>query len=659
MLSALVLLLATGVQRSGERPPLPPKPPQVEHGLNYPGQGEHQLNYHPGDPLQPISDLEGWFEPVQSVYQDDEYFLKKPGNMFHRNSPNYWHAELAMVTGKSTVITGILADMHDKVVFKGKTNGAEWAEVKLKLWLLQRGARRIVYVSSHPVGTMRVAGSRAAPTAFDVEISAATGLPEAGSSFPAFKIDQGDFTLKAELVTTDDKSTGVEVYVDGESVPTVPPSVYILPAVLTGGQGGTLQATAVTLAAAFAPNAAAAAPVKDGGFPVFPEPLQDFSRSYNTTMQQWALKHETDVDFNPAGVNDFVTNAIGAKLANFEDVLGRLGGNAKVIGLLTAGDYNKTNRNSGKAAAFTLSQKAILVQEPYARWTVALHEVNHASAFTWSEDQMIAEYGFAWHGASPTIASGIKILGGTRQRLLNAETIMGQVHPSDDSDSRWIAFGTYHHLLAYYQSGGDPPVIDIHGHLLMGQTREACVLEPGYTLSGVPDPLPQTPNKGYSITLHDRRGRILQTCGFVPGYDLADAKTNVSTFTVRLALPPLATGFSVVGPGGVLATRNLSSAPPTLRVTSGTPVLTPTNRTVHIAWTGTSPDGLPLQYTVLYTEDRINWAPAAVEQDGTDLSFAWGIRPVISRRMAFKPLIRVFATDGARSSSVDVPVSGM
>ena len=94
-----------------------------------------------------VSEVEGWLEPSQGVWQYDYTFPNKVGKRLVQASPTLFLADLAMVRERATQLFGIFdpvggerLDRRDQIMIKGKTNGSTNVPVKVRFTLIQGGA---------------------------------------------------------------------------------------------------------------------------------------------------------------------------------------------------------------------------------------------------------------------------------------------------------------------------------------------------------------------------------------------------------------------------------------------------------------------------------------------------------------------------------------
>ncbi|MBS1715552.1 MAG: hypothetical protein JST30_14585 [Armatimonadetes bacterium] len=664
-------------------PPPPTDLPKVDFGLDWklfpklsypwPGETEGQPGLSPPPPppastpeLQPSDGIEGWFEPVQSVWQDDEYFADQPDKRIVRLAPNAWRAELKMVAGKPTLVAGLLRDpdgaanFHYSIVLRGTTHGTARETVYLRVTLQQNGGSSLVYESPMSVDYLAVSGSPGPPQSFETRVTNMAGLPEENSTFRPFTFSPGPYELRAELVTKDGRPTGIFATVSGEAVTTTAPALYFMPAFLTPRTAlQTQELMRATIEASRATGlwGQAVFPVPAGGMRCTLLPLHDFTKldeeasTLGVTGWLWSqLVSSPEIAREEAR-----TEGVAAALANFATVYSRLSGNGKVICVLDPDDFDRTYFKSDGTAAFTKNQKAIVIQRPFARWMTILHETTHASPFLWSVNEMQSEFSQVWHN-NPVrdIGAGVKIFPNTpfRKRFDMAWPMMGPASVGDNDSSRWITQGAYKHLLDAFQAAPDPDVIDVSGVFARIGGNVKGRLAPVYTGSGVPDPAWNGKTE-HAIVLKDASGKVLSRVPVCVDWTWGDAPRPrySSSFSARIERPAGLAGIELVGPDGTLDRVAFSPAPPTLEWVGSTPRVTDGDRRVKLEWKGASSNGSPLLYSVLYSPDGEVWSDALVEKTATSVEFDFG-------GDLKAPVVKLVATDGSRSSESVLSVKG-
>jgi hypothetical protein len=148
-----------------------------------------------------VTDISGWFEPVQGVWQDDYTFADKPGKQLTEKkgteTPLY-EAELKMVQGRDTLLFGIRGssdpDNDPKrfvIQLAGNTTGTIPVSVHFEFFL--NGNR--IYQDSQQFEILLDAaqgecGEQITP--FEANLSVANGIPPSGTftiNTPAYVLD--------------------------------------------------------------------------------------------------------------------------------------------------------------------------------------------------------------------------------------------------------------------------------------------------------------------------------------------------------------------------------------------------------------------------------------------------------------------------------------
>jgi len=173
----------------------------------------------------PVTNISGWFEPVQGVWQDDYTFKDLDGKQLDgpfvgASYPEYYYeAELDMVAGRDTLLFGIrgstdpLNDPKRWVIqIAGNTTGTIPVPVHFEFFLdgiqIERDPGLRTLMLDAPLGECGPV------TPFEEKLDAVNGIPHS----EPFKISAGDYILDAELRRGTSESTGIIVSVKGTSV---------------------------------------------------------------------------------------------------------------------------------------------------------------------------------------------------------------------------------------------------------------------------------------------------------------------------------------------------------------------------------------------------------------------------------------------------------
>jgi hypothetical protein len=697
--------LSLGLEYSWDRPRLGPEwPPLPPRGGGLPGGGIRiQTKDEPPNPTAPKNDptpsrpeekchytlTDGWFEPTQGVWQDDDKFPDRPGKQLTRlDIPGVvsYLAELPMVRDRDTVITGahhynlngkqVLLNRRIWVTMKGLSDCTEFDSVTMRFTGV--GAAQGVAFDG-PGGQIRLHGKKR-PEMEPWEVS---GLAELGIPAQNFKFGTtGPYTLIAELIAGQD-GTGMQVLVSGNVVDTQGPMVHFFPVILQAGSGNTVNdATAQSLAMGSSRYLPDLFPLKPSGLPTQAHPLKDF----------------TGEDI-PSTWDFYVFYRKESKLVSLlQDHLGAsafLTGAGRVVAILSAADFQMLEGRdvAGKAPEGTfslqdsgtaLSFKVILVGETSGIHTVG-HELVHTLPGLWSSDQMVEECGIDYHNQDHSLANGLRLVAGGvasgRRRKDLSTPLMGPSYgPEHDEDlanplvgtarrermvkdpdtgqtvnrsilESWITQCTYRHLANVLMTPPDPPMLLVRGYLGRHNGKYSVFLNSFYDVMGHED-LPVNFAGDFAIVLQDASGGELARYKFSPDWKLPGfgLTRDLTAFAFRVPLTPRLSQITINGPDGVLATRKIATQLPTVEILSPekdkATVLQ--DGKIQVSWRGRSPGGAPLLYTVLYSADGGDtWDERVFEKPATQARIS--IQPK-SKNHA----IKIIASDSSRSSEAVV-----
>jgi hypothetical protein len=304
--------------------------------------------------------------------------------------------------------------------------------------------------------------------------------------------------------------------------------------------------------------------------------------------------------------------------------------------------------------ARSLSWKVMLMPA-YEAWDTVAHEIVHTLPEGWAGDEMTKECGRDYHNKKDLIANGERITNGglpeARERKAGMVPLMGPSVPTSDV---WITQCTYSHLLQQLSGAPpDPPVLLVRVLLSKEGGKVTGELRPLYELMGIVD-APTGKGGAYAVILRDAKGAELGRYPLSPRWNDVETGTPRSIVSMVFRVPalPEPSVVELVGPGGVLARKQMSAAPPALRI------LTPAqgerakveNGRVRVTWKSESAPERKLLYTILYSSDggeHFKTQAFELETDAFDVT----IDP-----KAKDHRVKVVATDGTRSSEAVIPL---
>lgn len=600
---------------------------------------------------------DGYFEPIQSVYQDDDKFPDFETKQLTKLGPHSWRAELDMVSEKSTLITGIRTgkdgeEAHSWARIYGISHGTEEVAVHWRFTLKQSGAGKVVYEESESNNKVWWKGPGTQAHIIDVRTDAFEGLPRELDAYRAFKMQPGPYEIVGELLTPDGTPTGYEVSVVGNCVSTAAPPIYLVPlgiqhhgeassaaalnrALDNVSRAGYLQQELAFWGPSFLP-------IRDGGLNVFVVPPMVFSLPPLKKGDWWSDDEKADpkVDEGKIISGLMVTMSMWAML----------GGNGKVVGIVNSYDYDLTMHKSEDSAAFTPTEKAILLQRDFYWTSVVLHEMTHAEPFLWSTTRMQNLFGFDYHNnANGERGDGIRIYPGGlfRKRRYHVDGIMASVPSSNDTLYKWIEQGTYWWLLRKFQGTPDPAVLTVSGVLWVDGAKKGAGFAPFFTGPGIFDEVDK--DGSFFVLVQDAAGHALGKYRF----DAEAKKPQCMTpFAVRVPTFPNMAQVSIVDAldGKVLATQKLSASAPTLSAAlkGVSSTLNPGDK-FTVSWRATTSNGEKPLAIVLFSPDGEAWFPVASYSDGASAE-------VTAIGNLTHPKVKVVVTDGTRSSETILDV---
>jgi hypothetical protein len=603
------------------------------------------------------------------VWQDDPTFPDKPGKQIVRLSQVSWRAELAMVTGRKSLVFGIdrASDepRRNEIFIKGEATGSGRIPVKFRFTLKQSGSERVVY-ESEVIGEIPIGGP-CRPDAvlpFEVSIDASDGLPPHGDpTYPEFTFSDGEYLLEAELVTSDGRGTGLKVAVLGRSVSTTAPSIaFRLVNILSSGRDPAtreeLQAQALSLSSDAAARIPDWFPLRNQDLKTKLFPPQDRGDLLSVLARQPRFTELRSAD---AG-GGYFKEGIREELLREMQVGGLMSGFDRVVVLLGPGDFRLVYHGSFhetaslNAVAFASSQKVVFVDmgEIGLVETVA-HEIVHTLPFAFSGDQMLAECGIDYHNVgSYRIAHGHRITLRSRTRRERARMDNSQAIMGPGSGLLWITQCTYWHVLNVLSAGvPDPPVVLVQGFVSRTPAGPAGFFQPFYEFDAVED-LPAGGEGSWAVVLKDAAGTVLARHAWEPQWKIPDmepARTLVA-FAWRLLRPPGLASVELEGPEGLLDSRSLSPAAPVVSIVSPAEGATAQveNGEIVVEWAVSDPDGDPVLSTVLYSPDAgETWMHVVFETAETSARV-----PLDPEAPADAHRVLVRVTDGGRSADAVV-----
>ncbi|MBI3959863.1 MAG: hypothetical protein HY328_13715 [Chloroflexi bacterium] len=442
---------------------------------------------------------DGWMQPSQGVWQDDNVFPDRPTRQLVRLGPTAFRAELPMVLGRPTLLFGILRpvgeaalDRRNTIEIRGISRGAVNVPVRFRFSVEENGEPpREIYTSEVLSNTLPLLGPcrvDSRPFTFRVDTTDGVPPPKSPDEPTAFTFNRiGPYRLIAEVVRADrappNDRTGIRVTVEGTVIETHAPVLQFHPILLSPASAE--EQKALKEESDF--QARGSQLVADDYFPLKPgtlvavrHPVRDMSHIVQGVEEgtiAWIKRLFKDAI---VARRDLLEAAINAE----RTLASLLGAGDRVVILMRNQDMDLVRPTAEDWAS---SPKVIFVRGGGGGSTV-VHELAHTLPYLWSRTQMLEQCGRDWHNKPEAVAYGhqIQVFDQEKRRRHHASsTVMGDL--VDKDSPRWIARCTYWNLLHILQAKPDPELLLVRGALVFSDTLSAGVLLPAYQTLGAPD----------------------------------------------------------------------------------------------------------------------------------------------------------------------------
>jgi hypothetical protein len=592
-------------------------------------------------------EVEGYFEPVQGVWQDDDFFKQfdKTPNLLQVTQTEYL-AQLPMVQGRKSLLFGVrepkngpLRNDRYNIVIRGKVSGTTEVPVHMKFTELTNG--KVIYTSPD-MWKVKLDPPCGPPTEFETKLPAPSGIPpDAAFTFGA----PGDYVIRNELIRSDGGGTGMLVDVGGTTVATTGPRLLFVP-LLTKANTAADQQTLIQdtkklkdAVQKFTPDYL---PLAQG-----PNAIPASVRSpldISTYLAEGAAAWDNFATAIRPGGGDTLDQVRLARVDQFFRFTAMTGAYDRVVAVLRRPDL--TFLRGYEVNGNTPSQKVILVASDVNHFTVS-HELTHSSPYLWSSDQMAAECGYDYHNKSAEqVAHGYQVtLGGVENRAAKDPFN----HLMAANLDRWTDQCTYWHMSKVLQSIPDPAVLMVQARIGRNGSKVAGDLLPAYQFNEGEIDLDKKGKDDWAIELLSRTGKKLGRYPFTPEWTLSgepEEERNVMYVSFRLPQVKGVASIRLAGPKGTLDTLRFSDAAPKVTIIkpASNATVTPVDGAVSVAWKGSDKDKDGLLYTLQYSSDGgETWSTQLLET-----SAKAGSVPLDD---AMGHMIRIVVTDGGRSSS--------
>lgn len=582
--------------------------------------------------------IEGVFQPVQVVWQDDP--LYPPNDMIYLGDSS-WLANFSMVYRKNTFLFGTLNDLDGNrstidiwLYDLDAPPGFDFFMIEISVWPPGM-LGTVIYVSS--VFTIQRGGVKI------VSLVAPIPIPPF-----IFQAAPGLYSIRLRTIITPSVN---QIIVYTKVVDTRPLTLIYYPLAFQGDQGaqGVVLPTGINLNNMVRESSA---------FVLGTYPLRE---------PEWGgLKTASQPLFGPT------PNPPGATLDHLVSIMRAKQRSAAMIqagtGQLTQAvvvvpDYFNTTSQlwanrwynlRSPGGAFIPSNMPNVVYVELGYWQTVAHEITHNILNVRHSDNRANGY---WVNR--------RIDQVNKLDLMHALPFPANLVFHQNNDVRWIKKraidnnlttvrdipSSFENLLNFFRVGADPEVLMVSGQIFKNGTVS---LDDWYRFpEGLPN-LELGTAGTYSVVMLDSIGQELGRTGFNATFvfELGDleppelVEVDVSPFTFII---PWISGTNTIqirdAAENVLACRYVSANPPSVSVTfpNGGEVLTPGIYT--ITWTANDLDGDPLRYAILYSDNNgTNWLPLAMDLEET--SYTWNVTDFLGGK---NYLMKVIATDGVNT----------
>jgi hypothetical protein len=622
-------------------------------GLKYGGYDPHNSTTTTEETACSWKPVDGWIQPVQGVFQDDPIFptavydyaqAPKPNPLIEQRSPGVLRADLPMVAGRDTVITGVARYWYNgerqpgepraTIVLNGVGDCRSTVGVKVRFVLNDIKGSRVLYTSDVTSYIPIRGGATGRPPAkFQVVLPAFEGMPPQAEG--AFHIaGPGPYSITAEaLDAADDKPIGLQVTVSGQAVVMKAPVVEFIPVSLSGF---TSASAANDFGAWVDDLTEASHRFLPDYFPLVAEGLTTFSRDpINLASFD---PHLEDATANREALAARITDRVGAA--------GVLSGAGRVVVVLRKGaqavqDYDRAAPDD--SAAFSSSTKVIFLSvhngieaaagikgqqstpnfepaapeqrpnnERYGSSQVETvgHELIHTLPdLIWSgtldaRHNMKDDCGLNDHNLDLHTGYGLRIdIGGIESARAWQEAADSMMGGASRPYIEWITQCAYAHLIASFPIAVDPKVMMVRTIVSRRKGEMAASLAASYDGDGVVDVV-AGPAPDWAIIVRPAGGGVETRYPFTPVWATDDNYPR-DTLAILVRIPePIGAGtLAVAFKGKTLISRPFSADMPSLRVTSSASGLTAKGAKVALSWAATGAGGAPVLSSVFYSDN--------------------------------------------------------
>jgi len=583
----------------------------------------------------------GGFEPVQAVWQDDELFPDQPGKQLTKVDDRSYLAELPMVNGKLTLLSGTKGS-RDTIIFGGDVGYTINVPATVRFTLHDAAGDRTLY--QYDAGELPLSG----PCGQNQKIIIPIETKEFYSK--PFKFSgAGPYTITMELVKSNGKvikDSQITVMGNVQSVKGF--SVAFVPIYLKTPESN--QADDLVFSAkSMANNFATYAP---DFYPLAPGSIKAHTNLQATDVSDAYSECITEEEAGDSGVS----LCLASRLVKLGTTDGWLTATDRVVLVLGSQDFAELAHgifgSADYAKAWASANKGIFLRSDAEPEDVA-HEIAHTlPTFPWLGDDDSAACGVQYHN-NGNYGNGFQVTEGAKPAHLIRDKVQGIMGSDIEGPTGyWIEQCTYWHLIhALSQGASDPLVLGVRGWIdVRDSGRPSAGFDPGYSFQGEQD-LNSSSIGDYSIVFKTQSGMELARYRFNMTFATdAGFRLPLQEFAFRLDMPQEASELDLLGlDGSLLASEKIPTSSPTVMITSpgegeGDEVST-IKEPIIASWSGAG--GNNLTYSVFVSSDNgTNWNPLVVDTNATSA-------PIDSKLLSpgTKNELQVVATDGFHSQS--------
>ncbi len=608
---------------------------------------------------------DGWFEPTQGVWQDDNVFDDHPTKQLTRTAdePPAYNAELAMITDRDTRFFGVkhyrrngrevLAGYYGIIHMAGTTDCDGTPQPVRMRFSVETGSHGQVVWTSPAYWKIPLTGKRVPEQEWHTDLNASDGVPRYPEA-PYRFLTSGPYTIVDELIT-DQGPTGLKVTVSGKAHPTVVLRVGFLVVFLKGHHEAGAPGFELSDVALFHDERGLARdsqtfipdfyPLREHGWVsrLYPHDMDLTAEPYVTsTIAPVSLpgRDQLDVDIDTWHQREKIQAAISKEL----DLDTLMGGYDRMVAVLHPEDMKFI---SPGASGLAFSQKVVLVEAGYfSNFTVVAHEIAHTLPYIWSSGQMKQECTAPgnYHNSFERLASGMRLDNGGKPSspdfLYNKVPFMGS---ATQVSGQWADQCTYWHLADELQRRPDPAVLVVRGGIGKFGRRLDAVLWPAYTVKGNVS-IPHG-TSAWSIVVRDSGGKIAGTYPFAPQFLDENGKPKAfAPFMYQIPQPKSLGSIELRGPG-VSIVRKAARFAPSISITRAQVV----GSNLTLGWRVTADPATAALSSVFVSNDGgLTYNAWLTEQPKTALTVPIG---------RGKHRLKVVVTDGTRSAEAFADVT--